>query len=151
MTVQMMTGMNNVAFRLSDGRVGGHVPSGAPICLLTTTGRNTGRARTVPLLFIWNDDDMIVVASNGGSNRLPAWYLNLRADPSVDVSVDNWTQHRHARLAAVDERSDYWPVLVDAYVHFDNYDIRTEREIPLVVLEPRGPRRAMHGGRIAQQ
>lgn len=141
MTVQFMAGTNIVAFRLSDGRVGGHVPSGAPICLLTTTGRKTGRARTVPLLFLWRGEDMVVVVSNGGSSKLPMWFHNLRATPTVDVSVADWRQERRARLATDEERTGWWPEFVDAYQHFANYEVRTDRHIPLVVLEPAGEKR----------
>src|SRR5262249_25483866 len=79
--VQWMTGINNVAYRLSGGRVAGHLPSGAPICLLTTTGRRTKRRRTVPLLCLRDGVDLVVVASRGGMSAHPAWYVNLRADP----------------------------------------------------------------------
>lgn len=140
MTVQVMTGLNNIAFRLSDGRVGGEVPSGAPICLLTTIGRKTGRPRTVPLLFLWCGDDILLVASNGGMSRPPYWYLNLLDDPVVEVSVDDWKQRREARVLTDDEKADHWPRLVEAYMHFENYQLRTERNIPLVMLSAVGPR-----------
>src|SRR6478735_5115877 len=123
MTVQVMAGMNIVAFRLSDGRVGGTVPSGAPICLRTTRGRSTGRLRTVPLLFLWREEDMIAVASNGGMSVAPQWYLNLLADPLVEVSVGNWKQRRKARPAHEDERAELWPRFVAAYRHFQSYQV----------------------------
>jgi deazaflavin-dependent oxidoreductase (nitroreductase family) len=144
MTVQVMAGMNIVAFRLSEGRVGGRVPSGAPICLLTTRGRSTGRLRTVPLLFLWRNDDMVAVASNGGMSVAPQWYLNLLADPRVEVSVEGWRQRRRARPAREDERDELWPRFVAAYRHFQSYQIRTSRPIPLVVFEPDGERRPIH-------
>jgi F420H(2)-dependent quinone reductase len=145
MTVQVMAGMNIVAFRLSEGRVGGRVPSGAPICLLTTRGRSTGRLRTVPLLFLWRDQDMVAVVSNGGMSVAPQWYLNLRVDPQVEVSVGDWRQQRRARLASDDERADLWPRFVAAYLHFQNYQVRTSRPIPLVVFEPDGERQPIRG------
>ena len=141
MTVQVMAGLNLVAYRLSEGRVGGHVPSGAPICLLTTTGRTTGRLRTVPLLFLWRGDDMVVIASNGGMSVAPQWYLNLLADPDVEVSVDDWRQARRARPATPAEHEELWPALVAAYHHFRSYEVRTDRPLPLVVLEPAEERR----------
>jgi deazaflavin-dependent oxidoreductase (nitroreductase family) len=141
MTVQVMAGMNVVAFRLSEGQVGGTVPSGAPICLLTTTGRSTGRLRTVPLLFLWRDDDMVAVASNGGMSVAPQWYLNLLVEPQVEVSVRNWRQRRRARTASDEERGQLWPRFVAAYRHFQSYQVRTDRPIPLVVFEPAGERR----------
>ena len=144
MTVQVMAGMNIVAFRLSDGRVGGAVPSGAPICLLTTRGRSTGRLRTVPLLFLWRGQDMVAVASNGGMSVPPQWYLNLLADPHIEVSVENWRQYRTARAADEDERAELWPQFVAVYRHFQSYQVRTSRPIPLVVFESDGDRRPVH-------
>jgi F420H(2)-dependent quinone reductase len=141
MTVQVMAGLNIVAFRLSDGRVGGTVPSGAPICLLTTRGRSTGRLRTVPLLFLWHGEDMVAVASNGGMSVTPQWYLNLLAEAGVEVAVGDWRQRRTARTASDAERAELWPRFVEVYRHFENYQVRTSRPIPLVVLEPAGERR----------
>jgi deazaflavin-dependent oxidoreductase (nitroreductase family) len=140
MSMQVMAGMNVMTFRLSEGRVGGRAPGGAPVCLLTTTGRSTGRPRTVPLLFLWRGDDMVVVASNGGTSRAPQWYLNLLADPAVEVSVQGWRQPRKARTATSQERTDLWPSFVAAYRHFHSYELRTSRHIPLVVLEASGAR-----------
>ncbi len=145
-TVQWMTGANTVLYRLSGGRVGGHVPSGAPICLLTTTGRKTGRARTVPLLYLRygdidpaRDGEMVLVASRGGMSSDPAWYLNLRADPRGIVEVGDERRAVVARDATDDERAVVWPRLVDAYPYFASYERRTERRIPVLVLRPTGP------------
>jgi deazaflavin-dependent oxidoreductase (nitroreductase family) len=135
-TVQWMTGMNNVAYRLSGGRVAGHVPSGAPICLLTTTGRRSGRRRTVPLLYLPQGDDLVVVASRGGMGTHPAWYLNLLADPAATVQVGPRTVAVRARDATDEERDRLWPGLAAAYPHFDAYQARTSRRIPVVVLSP---------------
>jgi len=135
-TVQWMTGMNIVAYRLSAGRVAGHVPSGAPICLLTTTGRRSGRPRTVPLLYVPDDDDYVVLASRGGMTTHPAWYLNLRAHPEATIVVGSETRPVHARDATAAERHRLWPTLAAAYPHFDAYQVRTPRQIPLVILSP---------------
>jgi F420H(2)-dependent quinone reductase len=135
-TVQWMTGMNNVAYRLSGGRVAGHIPSGAPICLLTTTGRRSGRPRTVPLVYLLDGDDLVVVASRGGMGSHPAWYLNLVADPGATVQVGASTARVRARDATEAERGRLWPTLTAAYPHFDAYQLRTSRRIPVVVLSP---------------
>jgi F420H(2)-dependent quinone reductase len=135
-TVQWMTGMNNIAYRLSGGRVAGHVPSGAPICLLTTTGRRSGRQRTVPLLYVLDGDDLVVVASRGGMGSHPAWYLNLLADPSASVQVGPSTKRVRARDVTEAERRRLWPTLTAAYPHFDAYQERTSRHIPVVILSP---------------
>jgi deazaflavin-dependent oxidoreductase (nitroreductase family) len=134
--VQWMTGMNNVAYRLSGGRVAGRIPSGAPICLLTTTGRRSGRLRTVPLVYVPDGDDLVVVASRGGMGSHPAWYLNLVADTGATVQVGASIARVRARDATEAERERLWPTLTAAYPHFDAYQLRTSRRIPVVVLSP---------------
>ena len=135
-TVQWMTGMNNVAYRLSGGRVAGHVPSGAPICLLTTLGRRSGRRRTVPLLYMPDGNDLVIVASRGGMGSHPAWYLNLLATPVASVQIGVSTTQVRARDATTAERKRLWPALTAAYPHFDAYQARTSRSIPVVILSP---------------
>lgn len=136
-TVQWMTGLNNVVYRLSNGRVAGQVPSGAPICLLTTTGRKTGRARTVPLLYVPRGrDQMVLVASRGGMSTHPAWYANLLAEPRATVEVGPRRIAVVARPATPAERAEVWPALTTAYPHFDAYQARTDRAIPVVILTP---------------
>jgi deazaflavin-dependent oxidoreductase (nitroreductase family) len=135
--VRWMTGANTAAYRLSSGRVGAHVPGGAPICLLTTTGRRTGRPRTVPLLYIPHDDDQIVlVASHGGMSTHPAWFLNLIADPRATVDIASSRRPMSARLATDAERTELWPALTAVYPHFDAYQRRTDRPIPVLILGP---------------
>jgi deazaflavin-dependent oxidoreductase (nitroreductase family) len=137
--VQCMTGLNNLVYRLSAGRIAGHVPSGAPICLLTTVGRTTGRRRTVPLLYLPTDEGLAVVASKGGMSTYPAWYLNLRHEPRVVVQTGADIRPAVARLATDDERELIWPRLLAVYEHFDAYQMRTTRPIPLVILCPISP------------
>jgi deazaflavin-dependent oxidoreductase (nitroreductase family) len=137
LTVQWMTLVNVVAYRLSDGRVGGAVPGGAPIGLVTTTGRRSGRPRTVPLLCLPDGDDgLVLVASRGGMSTNPAWYGNLRADPRVTVELGGRRREMVARDASPDERERLWPALTAVYRHFDAYQRRTDRRIPLVILRP---------------
>jgi deazaflavin-dependent oxidoreductase (nitroreductase family) len=135
--VQWMTGANTIAYRLSRGRVAGHVPGGAPICLITTTGRRTGRPRTVPLLYLPHDDDQIVVvASHGGMSTHPAWYLNLCADPRATVEIGTSRRQMIARPASARERSELWPWLTAVYPRFEVYQRRTRRLIPAMILRP---------------
>ena len=135
-TVQTMTGLNNVVYRLSNGRVAGHVPGGAPICLLTTIGRKSGRARTVPLLYLPDGDNLVIVASKGGMSTHPAWYLNLQAQPLASVETGSACHAVVARPATDAERERMWPQLVAVYRFFAEYQARTDRPIPIVVLEP---------------
>jgi F420H(2)-dependent quinone reductase len=134
--VQWMTGLNNMAYRLSGGRVAGHLPGGAPVCLLTTTGRHTNLRRTVPLLCLSDGADLVVVASRGGMSGHPAWYLNLRADPRAVVQLGPAEIPVRARDATEEERSRLWPALTAVYEHFDAYQARTARRIPVVILSP---------------
>lgn len=131
-----MTAMGIVVYRVSGGRVAGQVPSGAPICLLTTTGRRSGRRRCVPLLYVTDGDDLVVVASRGGMSRHPAWYLNLLTDPEAVVEIGRRRVHVQARTANLSERARLWPLLVAVYGNFAAYQARTERELPVVVLSP---------------
>ena len=135
--VQWMAGVNTVALRLGRGRVAAQVPGGAPICLLTTTGRRTGRARTVPLLSLpHGDGELVVVASRGGMSEHPAWYLNLCAEPKAVVELGGERWPVVARDATGDERAALWPQLTTAYPRFSLYQGRTARLIPVVLLRP---------------
>jgi deazaflavin-dependent oxidoreductase (nitroreductase family) len=106
------------------------------ILLLATTGRRTGRPHTVPLLYLRAGDTLVVIASYGGRDRHPAWYLNLVATPEVEVQVRNERFEARARTASPDERSSWWPQVVAAYGDYAVYQTRTERVIPVVLLEP---------------
>ena len=133
-TVQYLTGLNNVVYRLSAGRVAGHVPSGAPLMLLTTIGRKSGRERTVPLLYIEHNDTFVLVASRGGASSHPAWYLNLKANPRAVAEIGRDRIAVEATEATPIERAEVWPLLVDAYEHFAAYEKRTDRLIPVIML-----------------
>ena len=149
--LQWMTGANTVVYRLSNGRVAGRLPTGAPICLLTSRGRRTGRARTVPLLYITHgDDEIVVVASHGGMSRHPAWYLNLHDDPRATVDIGPNRREMLGRRATATERAEIWPRLTAVYPHFDAYQRRTARRIPVLILSPVADppgRRPTHRGR----
>jgi deazaflavin-dependent oxidoreductase (nitroreductase family) len=105
--------------------------------LLTTQGRRSGKARTVPLLFLRDGSAIVVVASNGGSPDHPSWYLNLRASPGVELQVRGTRINAVARTASDVERARYWPQLVEVYGAYARYQAKAGRTIPVVVLEPR--------------
>lgn len=132
-TVKVMTRAHNFWYKLLGGRVVGRWGK-APMLLLTTTGRKTGKARTTPLLYLPDGDDLVVVASWGGDDRHPLWYLNLQAEPHVEVQVGSEKQARVARTATKAEKARIWPELIAIYKQYDDYQKRTEREIPLVML-----------------
>jgi deazaflavin-dependent oxidoreductase (nitroreductase family) len=123
-------------YRASGGRWLGRLPSGAPVCLLTTQGRKSGQRRTVPLLFLADGDDLVVVASQGGAPAHPGWYFNLIAQPSADVQVGARRYAVAARTVGEAERATLWKRLVTIYPPYDAYQRRTTRSIPVVRLTP---------------
>jgi F420H(2)-dependent quinone reductase len=120
-------------YRLTGGRVGGRLKD-MPVLLLTTTGRRSGKRRTVPLTYFEDGDALVVVGSKGGAPRHPAWYLNLVADPQVEAQVGSEQRRLHARRASNDEAARLWPVIVARWPGYATYRAKTSREIPLVIL-----------------
>jgi F420H(2)-dependent quinone reductase len=133
--VNAMTGANVKLYRLTSGRLGGKV-SGVPVLLLDHIGRKTGRRRTTPVLYMPDGDDLVVVASRGGSDADPAWWLNLKANPQTTVQVGSERRRIVARQATPEEKQRLWPRLVDVYSDYAVYQRRTAREIPVIVLSP---------------
>ena len=111
---------------------------GNDMLLLTTRGRVTGEPHTVPLLYLRDGDRLLVIASYGGRDHHPAWYLNLLADPSVTARVGDRKMVLNARTASSAERDVWWPKVVASYSDYAVYQTRTDREIPIVALESRG-------------
>ncbi|HEX2464426.1 MAG TPA: nitroreductase family deazaflavin-dependent oxidoreductase [Thermoanaerobaculia bacterium] len=128
-----VTGAHTALYRLTGGWVGGWI--GVPILLLTTKGRKSGRPRTQPLLYLTTDRGYALVASYGGSDRHPDWYVNLVADPVVEVQVGPLRKKMRAHTTTPDRRAELWPRLVAIYPDYDVYQRRTAREIPVVELE----------------
>jgi deazaflavin-dependent oxidoreductase (nitroreductase family) len=120
----------------TDGEVG-HDWQGTKTLLLTTTGRRSGEPRTHPLIYARHGDDYVVVASKGGNPQHPAWYLNLDANPDVEVQVGEERFAATARTASPEEKAELWPVMTAEWPDYDNYQRRTDREIPVVVLSRR--------------
>jgi deazaflavin-dependent oxidoreductase (nitroreductase family) len=118
----------------TDGAVG-YIWNGAPTCVLTTTGRRSGEERKFALIYGRDGDDVVVVASKGGSPEHPGWYRNLVARPEARVQVLGERWDVRARTAAGDERARLWAIMRGVWPSYDDYQERTEREIPVVVLE----------------
>lgn len=135
--IRAMSAFNVWIYRASGGRAGGTWLRGAPICLVTTTGRKSGARRTTPLLYLRDGENVVVVASQGGMPNHPAWYHNIRAHPEVEVEIGGERSKRLARTARSEERAALWPRLTAMYPDYDDYQARTDREIPVVILEPR--------------
>lgn len=132
----LITAVHRFVYERSGGRIGGRLPGGKRFLLLATVGRKTGIRRVLPLLYVAEGDAFVVVGSNGGDDRPPAWWLNLQARPRARVQVD--TEHHEvvARRAEGAELAALWPKLEASYSFYATYRERTEREIPVIVLEP---------------
>jgi F420H(2)-dependent quinone reductase len=125
------------AYRASKGRVGHRFPGGTRILLLDHVGAKTATKRATPLVYVEDGRDLVIVASKGGHPRNPAWYHNLRANPDTTVQIGAERRNVHARVATPEERERLWPKAVATYAGYRGYQQRTDREIPLVILEPR--------------
>jgi deazaflavin-dependent oxidoreductase (nitroreductase family) len=121
-------------YQETDGEVG-HDWQGTQTLILTTTGRHSGEPRSTPLIYGQRGDDYLVVASKGGAPAPPAWYLNLEANPEVHVQVKGDRFTARARTASPDEKPELWQTMVGHWPAYDEYQEKTDREIPVVVLE----------------
>jgi F420H(2)-dependent quinone reductase len=130
-------------YRKTNGRIGGKWRIGAgfrkpvPTLLLEHRGRKSGTVFTTPLLYLADGSDLVVVASQGGLPNNPQWYRNLVAEPNTTAQVGAERRAVHAATADPQQRSRLWPRLVELYADFDTYQSWTEREIPVVILQPR--------------
>jgi deazaflavin-dependent oxidoreductase (nitroreductase family) len=122
-------------YRASDGASGYVWRNGTTILLLTTIGNKTGNPRTVPLIYREWDGAYLIVASKGGTDVPPAWYLNLSAHPNVSVQIKDEVFSARARTASAEERAKMWPHMTQVWPDYDEYQKKTDREIPIVVLE----------------
>lgn len=133
--IKWMSRVNTWTYRVSRGKWGGTFQK-RPVALLTTTGRKTGQPRVSPLLYLREGDRVILVASQGGRDKHPLWYLNLKANPKVSVQIKDEVLQLQARDATPEEREQYWPKLVAMYPSFDDYQSWTDRVIPVVICDP---------------
>ena len=124
-------------YRATGGRVGHRFPGAPPMLLLDHVGAKSGKKRTIPLVYVADGDNLVLVASKGGHPRNPAWFHNLRANPDTTVQVGSERRAVRARVARANERKRLWPRAVAMYGGYRGYQQRTNREIPLVILEPR--------------
>jgi deazaflavin-dependent oxidoreductase (nitroreductase family) len=123
-------------YRETGGEYGHDWRNGSSTLLLTTTGRKTGEPRTNALIYGQAGDAYLVVASKGGSDEPPGWFVNLQADPEVEVQVLDRTFRARARVATPEERPEMWKQMTAHWPDYDAYQQRTDRQIPIVVLEP---------------
>jgi deazaflavin-dependent oxidoreductase (nitroreductase family) len=134
--MRALTGFHEAVFRVSQGRVANR-GYGMPVLILTTTGRKTGKKRTTMLTSpVQESDAVVLVASNGGDDRHTQWFLNLRENPDVEITMNGKTRAMRARVASPEEKAALWPRVVEAHRGYGQYQQRTDRDIPLVICEP---------------
>ena len=133
--IKPFSSLNVWVYRLTRGRLMGTF-QGKEVCLLSMTGARSGKPRTVPLMYVPDGDNVIVVASQGGAPRSPVWHKNLIAHPDVEVQYKGLKRKLRARRVDDDEKARLWPVCLEHYPSFGEYQSRTERNIPVFLCEP---------------
>jgi deazaflavin-dependent oxidoreductase (nitroreductase family) len=121
-------------YRLTGGRVAGRY-RGSPVLLLDHVGRKSGKKHTSPLIYARDGDDLVIVASKGGSQKHPLWWLNLREHPETTAQIGSERREVVARRTSTEEKARLWPVVVAVYAPYEDYQLKTTRDIPVIVLE----------------
>lgn len=136
--LRRLMGGHTAIYRASGGRIGRKLPGfDAHMLLLDHVGAKSGRRRTSPLIYIEDGDDVVIVASKGGFPQHPAWFHNLRANSDTTVQIGRERRAVHARVASEAEHERLWPRAIETYPPYADYQRRTPRTIPLVILQPR--------------
>ncbi|MBB4931551.1 deazaflavin-dependent oxidoreductase (nitroreductase family) [Lipingzhangella halophila] len=133
----MLFGQEHVQRYLETDGEEGHEWQGTTVLILTATGRRSGKQRSTPLIYRKDGDSYVVVASNGGADEHPSWYANLRAAPDVTLQVKGDRLNARARDASEEEKARLWPYMAEVWPQYDEYQVKTDRPIPVVILEPR--------------
>jgi deazaflavin-dependent oxidoreductase (nitroreductase family) len=135
LALKLGSGAHAGVYRATGGKLFGRMGK-SPILLLNTVGRKTGRKRTSPLLYVMDGEDFVIIASKGGAAAHPAWYLNLRANPEATVEIGDHEVQVEAEVADPEEKARLWQKMVEMYPAYDDYQRKTGREIPLLILHP---------------
>jgi F420H(2)-dependent quinone reductase len=135
--LRRLMGGHAAIYRASHGLIGHRFPGTPPMLLLDHVGAKSARKRTSPLAYAVDGENLILIASKGGYPKNPAWFHNLLANPDTTVMVGSRRRVVRARVARPQERKRLWPLVVSVYGGYEDYRRRTDREIPLVILEPR--------------
>ena len=122
-------------FRVTKGRLM-NTFLGGPVCMVTMTGAKSGKTRRLPLIHIAHGENKLLVASCGGMPKNPVWYYNIKAHPQIRIMADGEDKLYLARQVSDEEKADLWPVLLSVYPDFDEYQARTDRNIPVFNCEP---------------
>jgi len=134
--VKLFAALNVAVYKVSGGRLMNKATGNKPICVVTMTGRKSGKKREIPLMHVPLGEQKILVASLGGISRNPVWYYNLKATPDIQITADGLTRAYRAREVSAEEKAALWPVIVEAYPPYDEYQARTDRDIPVFLCDP---------------
>ena len=135
LALKLGSGAHAGVYRATGGKLFGRMGK-SPILLLNTVGRKSGKKRTSPLLYVMDGGDFVVIASKGGAATHPAWYLNLRTNPEATVEIGDREVQVEAEVADPEDKARLWQKMVEMYPAYDDYQKKTEREIPLLILRP---------------
>ncbi len=135
--MKIISKINVFVYRLANGKLMGSL-KGSPICLVTMRGRKTGRRITIPLIYVAHGENVVLIASQGGAPKHPVWYHNLVADPEVEIQAGSVRRAMKVRQASDTEKAEVWPHAVAFYIEFDDYQAKTDRNIPLLICTPIG-------------
>ena len=130
------TRLNVWVYKKSGGRLMKHFPGGYPICIVTMRGRKTGKPREVALIHLPMGEQKLLVASQGGMEKHPLWYHNIKANPAIEIMVAGDKRAYLAAQASAEQKRALWPHLLSLYPDFDEYQARTDRDIPVFVCTP---------------
>jgi deazaflavin-dependent oxidoreductase (nitroreductase family) len=134
--IKVMSWLNVLIYRLTGGWLGGTFMRGAPVCIVTVIGRRSGEPHPIPLLYLRDGNDLVIVASKGGMSKHPVWYLNLVANPRCEVEIGRERRSMFAREVTGAEKAALWPRLCEMYPDYADYQARTTRQIPVLRLSP---------------
>jgi len=136
LSAKVVFGLHKQLFVSTKGRIGGKA-FGMPVLMLSTIGRKSGKVRTTMLTSpVQDGEDVIIIASYGGDNRHPTWFLNLRDNPEVEITMQGRTRKMKAHVATAEEKEALWPRVTGKYRGYASYQTRTDRDIPVVILSP---------------
>ncbi|MCY4044800.1 MAG: nitroreductase family deazaflavin-dependent oxidoreductase [Cellvibrionales bacterium] len=134
--MKLYTRLNVFVYKKTKGRFMKHFPGGFPICIVTMTGKKSGIKREIPLIHLPHGVDKYIVASQGGMNKNPVWYYNIAANPNIEIMVYGKNNRYIATQITSDEKAAIWPHLLSLYPDFDEYQARTDRDIPVFKCSP---------------
>lgn len=134
--MKFYTRLNVWVYKKSNGRLMKNFPGGYPICIVTMKGKKTGLPREIPLIHLPHGEQKIIIASQGGLDKNPVWYYNIKANPDISILFSGHEARYKARQISENEKAELWPHILSLYPDFDEYQARTDRDIPVFLCDP---------------